>query len=234
MLSGELAIGEWPASPPGEQVASTEPDTGTATTGDAASPAFDPSTFDGTLHVFGMDGDDPLRLSGNAAIGQAGVLRLSGGADHAEFEDPDFLDATSQVSMAFVFRDLVPDGAQTRLLWRHTDFGFQASGDSLSLNLGTEGGSKWLKIGDFDLEDGEWHRIGMSLDAEADILKVYVDGQLALERDDLDLVAPDSGRDFWIGGTPWGRGLEGEIDSVLVADGILGPEGLDPTAWESF
>lgn len=73
-----------------------------------------------------------------------------------------------------------------------------------------------------DLRDGEWHHVLAECDRAAEVLRVYVDGRLAAEGAGFGAgVSLNNPADLYVGGTPDGMGLAGELEFVRLARGTL-------------
>ncbi len=161
-----------------------------------------------------------LTLIGDAHISAGGTLQLDGAGDFAflaaspTWSNPTYLSA----SIDFRFDD-PNDLAYARPLYNDGIFGFDAKGNALNAMVMTETGKQNIYIGGIDFSDLQWHKVEMSIDADANHLVIMVDDETVVDCTNLDLVLPASIDSTNVGGIGWGRWLPGEIDNVSITAG---------------
>ncbi len=143
--------------------------------------------FDGDLLDAAVDGQvaDQASLVGNASLVAEGVgtgsLRLNGGNDQVVIgSSPDINQGRiDQWSLSLWFKADNPSASQRQVL-------YQQGGTVRGLNLYIEGGqligggwdgsqASWISTA---LDSAQWHHVVLSLDAQAQQLRLYLDGKL--------------------------------------------------------
>lgn len=186
----------------------------------------EPSPFAPGTTVLAVDFEDPseftLTSGGKVAPGaDGGALTLDGVDDGASMRAPSALDGPDALSMALDFRASEANLGSARLLWKHTEYGIGLRDGMLAIEVGiADGGTREVRVPGTDLDDGEWHRVGVTIDAEADILAVHVDGEEVHRTTDLDIEIRGSGREIALG-EAFGHAFAGQIDNILISDQIL-------------
>ena len=185
--------------------------------------------------VLDFGSDEGIKaLNGDAIlIEHDGVSTISfdGSGDQADLGRLTNYEKSEQLSvMMDIKRDMIGIG-DDRVLWNHAKFGLVLRNDTVLLQVATEDGFKIKAGGNIELNDLDWHRIGMTLDQEADQLRLYADGRMIMEVNDigLDFVGA-GGREWgWQLGGAFGRDFEGQVDNLLISDKILNEELMTST-----
>ena len=156
-------------------------------------------------------------LKGNALVKNGG-LQLDGTGDYANLGRHSAIDASEELSFSIDYSRDVADGADARLVWNHQKIGLVLKGDGLFVKVaGADGKFKMFSSGDIDLNDTDTHSIRVIVDSATDRLQVIVDGDIAIDRSDIDLdLGMTTGREWWLGGAKWGTGLDGQITDFRV------------------
>jgi hypothetical protein len=91
-------------------------------------------------------------------------------------------------------------------------------GDGLFVKVaGEDGKFKLFSSGDLGLNDTNKHSISVIVDSATDRLQVIVDGDIAIDRSDVDLdLGGTTGREWWLGGAKWRTGLDGQISDFQL------------------
>ena len=178
-------------------------------------------------HLWAFDADDAsLTLIDDAHVAD-GLLMLDGDRDGAVLRGATELGGTTQISIVMDIRADADFDAQGRVLWNHDDLGISISGGAVWVTANTvEKGFRTVASASVDVTDGQAHRLGVTLDQDADELRFYVDGVMVDEVLDLDFQSPDldgSGTGWFVGGI-YGRDMDGEIDQVAMSAEILGDD----------
>ena len=103
----------------------------------------------------------------------------------------------------------------------HKKFALDVDGDGLQVRVGQADSAfrKAIKIDNLGLDDNEVHQVIVIVDAVTDHLQVVLDGDLVLDRQDLDFefvgVTPERG---WKLGTPWKADFDGEVHDFRIDD----------------
>jgi Right handed beta helix region len=159
-------------------------------------------------------------LKGNAIV-KNGVAQLDGKGDYVNLGRLPTLDNTDELSFSIDFSRDVANGGEARLVWNHQKLGLVLKGDGLFVKVaGEDGKFKLFSSGDLGLNDTNKHSISVIVDSATDRLQVIVDGDIAIDRSDVDLdLGGTTGREWWLGGAKWRTGLDGQIsDFQLEAD----------------
>ena len=175
---------------------------------------------------FGSGDPGPAsRLFGDAAVSKGGTLALDGDGDFLAVKNAGQPEFTGAVSVAFDVRfDKAPDPSDKVLLvGKHTQFLLEMRGGEIKPGVRTADGKiDVVRAPDApDLFDGDWHRLALSIDSEADVLRFYADGDLVAEQTDLDIELADSSRSVTFGSAGWNEAMAGEIDNIVFADAAL-------------
>ncbi len=139
----------------------------------------------------------------------------------AELKTPDI--HTSNLLVEVIFRTQ-PGAGEAVLVEKLAEAGY-------SLRLDSQGRLAWRVVGDGEaaevtgqavLADGQWHHVIAELDRQAGTMTLYLDGRQHARGPGL---APEvslaNPGDLYVGGTPAGRCMRGEIDFVRIAQGTL-------------
>ena len=180
---------------------------------------------------FGSGDPGPAsRLFGDAAVSKGGTLALDGDGDFLAVKNAGQPEFTGAVSVAFDVRfDKAPDPSDKVLLVsKHAQFLLEMRGGEIKPGVRTADGKiDVVRVPDApDLFDGDWHRLALSIDSEADVLRFYADGDLVAEQTDLDIELSDSSRSLTFGSAGWNDSMTGEIDTIVIADAALDPDAL--------
>ena len=172
--------------------------------------------FDGSL-----DGDDgsQVSLSRNAVHvtddTQNEYIDVSNG--FISFGKNDAFFGASELSLFFDFQtDGVNDGT-ARMFWNHMSYGVELVGDDKLQFQFFNGARHKVEVDGLDIAAGEWHKVGFALDTKTGAFSAYLNGE-TIAQETLDGVAINDAS-YWsvyAGGTPWGRGLDGAIDNLVV------------------
>ena len=148
---------------------------------------------------------DGLVFEGDAHIDANGFLSLDGNRDAARLTEQYSLENADYLSARLWFRfDDPGELGYASLLWNHGSFGLRAKGNALNAMVMTDTGREHVYVGGMSFADLQWHYLTVNIDASLDTVTIKVDGEIVLERTDLDLVLPSTKYQTHIGGTPWG------------------------------
>ena len=170
-------------------------------------------------------------LRGNALV-KNGVLELDGTGDYANLGHLSQFEKSDALSFSIDFSRDVADGGVEKLVWNHQKIALVLRGDGLFVKVaGEDGKFKLFSSGDLDLNDTDKHSISVIVDSDSDRIQVIVDGDIAIDRSDIDLdLGRAPGRDWLLGGAKWGYGIDGDITGFQIeadasffndADGVL-------------
>ena len=112
-------------------------------------------------------------------------------------------------------------GSAARLVWNHIKIGLELVGDGLQLRVATaDEGFKSIKIKNLGLNDLESHTTLVLVDGEEDRIQVVLDGEIVLDRQDIDVeMVGAGGREWgWSAGGVWGHDLNGDITEFQLGD----------------
>ncbi|MCR9212725.1 MAG: VCBS domain-containing protein [Proteobacteria bacterium] len=131
--------------------------------------------------------------------------------------DERFFDKT-EMTLGITFRVDELDGYQT-LLNNHKRYSVVLKDDTLIVSFrSTNGPDLNLRFKEAVTEPG-WHDIHVVLDEDEGTLEVLVDGETLYSETSNGLTVGDASYwDVTVGGTPWGRELNGEIADVTILD----------------
>ncbi|RVU34102.1 PKD domain-containing protein [Hwanghaeella grinnelliae] len=158
----------------------------------------------------------------------SGSLLIEDKTDVATFTDAGLHGTVQDDDQISVFLDLKSSGdlsGSQRVLWNHMEYGISIEYGALVFTMFDEGeGMHRAFVRGLDLDDGDWHQVGFTFNEETDEFTGYFDGEAVTEMDGLDLEL--DGKSFWgvtVGGTPWGRTFEGEVDNLYAYANVIDP-----------
>ena len=172
-------------------------------------------------------------LAGNATISAGGTVLLDGNGDYVSMDRRALPEFTGAVSVAFDLRfDEAPSKA-VQVLWQHTNFGLQLRDGQVKAAVATaDDGVRYTNGVDYDLFDGSWHRLALSIDSLTDTLRLYADGALLIEETGLDIELSDTSRPLRFGSDGWNGYMDGEIDDIVIGNAAIEYPDLMPGADE--
>ena len=199
---------------------STGPNSGTSAPAGSQSPmVFD----DFVLDIAGLSGSRKLKGDAHVVDTATGpVVHLDGHKDQVklgrlkQFEDSD------QLAFTVEFARDEADGAAQRLIWNKGHVGLTLVGDGLKAHVKNNDGAfhEGFHVGNLGLNDTEEHEITLMVDEVADRLQVLVDGQVVLDRTDIDLDFT-GGREWgWDIGFSNGRYADGDLSGFAIDDEV--------------
>lgn len=142
---------------------------------------------------------------------------LDGRKDYVDIGRLEMAESTDQLSFSVDFSKAQADQGHMRLVWNHDTIGLKLTADGLAIRIGLEDGSfskvKAIRINSLGLDDTETHQVVVLADAAADHLQVILDGELVLDRQDLDIEFPSTvgNEQGWTLGTNRKPDFYGEI-----------------------
>ena len=192
-------------------------------TADNAAPAAnpEPDPVQSVIMDFETGVPNGFAFKGNAAAA-GGVLSLDGAGDYAVYDIPSTFDQTSvlTVELDFRFSDANQLG-QSILMHNGSTFSLNTSGSALTLSVATASGNEYIWLGNQSFHDLAWHSLDLSIDENTNRLVFKIDGNVLVDRSDLDLVLPSTFDPVFIGGAAWGNHLAGEIDNVHLGSDVV-------------
>ena len=112
-----------------------------------------------------------------------------------------------------------------RLLWKHTHFGVEVSGEKILVRAATEDEGFKCYSAKSDLIDEEGTRqITIAIDSDLDRIQIVVDGEIILDQIDegLNIAHELNTYDYdWSFGTRYGAWFEGELTDLRIYDDAL-------------
>lgn len=186
---------------------------------------------EGTFRVWDF-AEDPetngFQLKDDAEIAGSNdsALVFDGVGDRAILKDDAFVfTGTNQLSYGFDLQvDALGASGRARVLWKHADHGIQITNSKVEVYVvDAAGKGHWINAKSDVFMDGKSHRVSLMIDADNDILALYVDGDQLFTATHLDLEIRENGYDIALGATPWGgHGLIGKLDNFVLADTAYG------------
>lgn len=150
------------------------------------------------------------------------AIHLDGSDDYVKLGRLNEFEASDQLAFTVEFARDVADGSAQRLVWNHKKIGLTLTDDGLIAHVANNDAKfhKGFKATNIGLNDTEMHEIMVLVDQSSDRLQVLVDGQVVIDRSDVDFDF-SGGREYgWTLGTPWGRDVEGTISKFAIDDEV--------------
>ncbi len=123
------------------------------------------------------------------------------------------LEASNTVGFSVEFNRDSLGAADARLVWNHMKVGLELVNDGLRLRVATaDQGFKMVSIKDLGLNDLERHTAIVLVDGETDRIQVVLDGDIVLDRQDIDVEMVGAG------GREWGWSVGGASGHNLIGD----------------
>lgn len=189
-------------------------------------PGVDPVTIQKTVVLAG----DALVES----IGGQNVLSFDGDQDQAWLGRLTQFEQSDRIAFSVDFQRDQADGSLGRLVWNPEKIGLAVVEDGFRLRVATaDEGFKVFDVANVGLNDTEWHRAEVIIDAATDRLQVYIDNALLLDESATDIAVVDASTPNYA----WtlsdlANGFDGHIaefrlsDDVAIFDAAFAP---DPT-----
>lgn len=170
----------------------------------------------------GILGDD-LKIFRDADAGDAPIL-LAPGTAAVQFGRVAAHEDSQQIAISTTFGRLADGGGTGQLIWNPGRFCLSLSKDALLVQVATAeagDGMARFRTGDLGLDKAGMHAVVVLVDAEADVLKLYLDDVLVLDARGVDLELADIGREYgWDVGNRW-KGVPSGDFAVAVTDFAL-------------
>lgn len=115
-----------------------------------------------------------------------------------------------------------PGGSASKRLW---SLSTKSSGRNPTFRIKTSSGSKQLKDGNTNLQNGTWYFLAATYDGSA--MRIYVDGEEVKNASKSGDLETDTDAEVWVGSEPTTQGAdpwEGGLDEVAVYDKVLSAE----------
>ena len=168
------------------------------------------------------DGAEMLKGDARLEITAAGpVVRLDGNGDYIDLGRLTQFEQSEKISFSVEFNRDVADASNDRLVSNHQKVALNIAGDGLILHVATAAeGFKSFGVKNLGLNDTDTHSAVVMIDADEDLLQVFVDGALVLEETgtDFDFVGAGGREAGWMIGTPWSQFVGGDISDFHVSD----------------
>lgn len=163
-------------------------------------------------------------LQGDTVL-QDGVVKMDGDRDYVNLGRLPELEKSSQIAFSITYNRTEVDSGTERLLWNHMKIGLTVDGDGLMVHVANAERPFWdgFRIKNLGLDDLKEHSIQVSANQDTNELKVYVDGKLVLDKNDVDLnfVGAGGGEWGWTLNTPWNNFFEGNVSDMSIGTGLV-------------
>jgi parallel beta-helix repeat protein len=164
-------------------------------------------------------------------LGGVQDVKESGYVDYGKSASYSGSSADDDEFSAFIdFRIEEGGASRQRILWNHTEYGIEKVNDDLVFCFFDENNnSVRATVKDVDVEDGNWHTVGFSLNEKTGDVRCYLDGEVVQELTGSDVALTEDISRLTAGGTAWGREINGEVDNLRLYDDVVAPveESLD-------
>jgi PKD repeat protein len=180
-----------------------------------------------SLDDYVLDGAAMAALRASALRGDAHtvtqggrtMLAFDGQGDQVVTGRLDDFAASDRLAISVEFQRDAADGSTGRLLANPGQILLTVEDDGFRLNVATaDAGMKRFDLGNLGLNDTDWHKAMVLVDADADRLQVFMDGQMVLDDQSHDYVMtrPEGGGRGWLAGTSF----DGQIAEIRLDDDI--------------
>lgn len=210
-----------PTSPDTGNSAPVDPGNGSAGSGASAAMVFD----DFILDIAGLPGNGQATLRDDAQVvdtANGPVVHFDGDKDQLKIGRLQQFENSDQLAFAVEFARDEADGSAQRLIWNKGHIGLTIVDDGLKAHVRNNDGKfhEGFYVADLGLNDTQEHEIVVMADQVADRLQVLVDGQVVLDRTDIDLDF-SGGREWgWDIGFSHGRYADGDLGGFAIDDDV--------------
>ncbi len=203
-----------------------DPDTSTPTAPDSSASTSSPMVFDDfVLDIAGLPHNDQAELRDDAQIVDTvdgPVVHLDGHKDQVKIGRLQEFENSDQLAFTVEFARDEADGSEQRLVWNKGHVGLTLHKDGLKAHVKNNDGKfhEGFHVADLGLNDTETHEITLMVDQVEDRLQVLVDGQVVLDKTDVDFDFT-GGREWgWDIGFSHGRYADGNLSAFAIDDDV--------------
>jgi len=180
---------------------------------------------DFVLDIAGLSDNSQGTLKHDAQVvdtASGPAVHLDGHKDKVKLGRLEQFEDSDQLAFTVEFARDEADGATQRLVWNKGHVGLTLVGDGLKAHVGNNDGKFYegFHVKNLGLNDTDEHEITMMVDETADRLQVLVDGEVVLDRTDIDLDFTGGREPGWNIGTSRKHYADGDLTSFAIDDEV--------------